>query len=141
MSNTPFSTILSTLRQAANLTNRALARLADVPESFIAGLQSGNRRIGELQARKIAKALKLSPADNDTFVMQAVNTCTRKVLHEYTGYPAEILNLLARQLRRAGINAETIAGFAIAGTSDQQSITLLLADGKKAVLLTELTLS
>ena len=73
-----FSEQLSTLRQNAQLTNQELADDAHVPASLIAGLQSGKRRIGEYQARKIGKALNLTGADLESFIFNAINNCSEK---------------------------------------------------------------
>jgi transcriptional regulator with XRE-family HTH domain len=138
MSNTPFPETLSNLRKAAKLTSRELARLAEVPESFISGLQNGRRCIGEVQARKIAKALNLTANDLDAFVIQAIDTCSEKVLHDSQDYPAEVLNLLARQLAQAGILANSILQYKVSGDEHRQDLTILLGTGDTAVLKTHL---
>jgi transcriptional regulator with XRE-family HTH domain len=134
--NNTFSSHLQQLRKNATLTNRELADLADVPESLISGLQNNNRRVGEYQARKIGLALKLEGAALDDFIYEAINTCTEKVLDAFVGYPAELLNLLASQLRKAGILPETIYDY----TVSDGDVSLTLTDGKKATLLTQLSL-
>ena len=136
--NIPFSSQLTTLRTSAKLTNRELARLADVPESTIAGLQSGNRRVGEIQARKLGLALQLKNETLEQFVLHAIDTCTEKVLCESKHYPAELLNLIARQLRKAGIVAESICNYDISGDERKQNVTLTLGSGKSATLTTHL---
>src|SRR5687767_14137920 len=98
MNTTPFSTLLTTLRTEAHLSNRELARLAKVPASLVGALQSGKRRVGELQARKIAGALKLMGPQLDDFVFAAVNTCTEKVLEQSKPFPAEVINFGTRLL-------------------------------------------
>lgn len=137
--NTPFSQHLSTLRNEAKLTNRELARRADVPTSLIAGLQSGKRRIGELQARRIGIALGLCCSELEQFVLCAIDTCTEKVLEEARSYPAELLNLIARQLRKAGILADSIFNYIVEGDAYNQKISLSLSNGAKAMLTTHLT--
>lgn len=136
--NIPFSLQLQQLRASAKLTNNELAQLADVPESLISGLQNNNRRVGEYQARKIGKALKLSEERLESFILQAINTCTEKVLEEAKGFPAELLNLLAQQLNRAGIRAESIHTFTVVGDESEQDVTLHLGNGRRAVLTTHL---
>lgn len=136
--NEPFSSQLYRLRTNAKLTNAELAQRADVPESFISGLQNDNRRVGEFQARKIGKALNLHGERLEEFVLRAIDTCTKKVLEEARDYPAELLNLLAKQLRRAGIYAEAIEAFDITGDESEQGVTLLLGSGRKATLTTHL---
>ena len=133
-----FSTQLTRLRTAARLTNRELARLSDVPESTIAGLQTGNRRVGELQARKLGIALQLRGEALEQFILQAIDTCTEKVLCESKNYPASLLNLIARQLRKAGICAESIHDFDVTGDERKQDVTLTLGCGKSATLTTQL---
>jgi transcriptional regulator with XRE-family HTH domain len=136
--NHSFSSQLTNLRHAAKLTNRELARLADVPSSLISGLQNDNRRIGEYQARKIGCALQLTEAALAQFVLHAINNCSEKVLVESKPYPAEVLNLVAGQLRKAGILAQDIRGCSVAGDEVEQDVTLSLGNGRKAVLSTHL---
>jgi transcriptional regulator with XRE-family HTH domain len=136
--NEPLSSQLSRLRKTACLTNEQLATRAGVPRSLIAGLQSGKRRIGELQARKIGNALRLSGDVLEEFVMLAINNCSEKVLQESRSYPAELLNILARQLRKAGILPEQIGGCIIGGDECEQDVTVLLKAGGKAIIQTHL---
>jgi transcriptional regulator with XRE-family HTH domain len=137
----PFSSQLSSLRKAVKLTNHELARKADVPKSLIAGLQSGKRRIGELQARRLGAALGLTGSELERFILAAIDTCTEKVLDEAKSYPAEFLNLIARQLRRAGIFADSIVRYVIDGDDSEQSIRLSLGNGRNASLTTHLRLA
>ena len=136
--NNSFPTQLKQLRKAARLTNEELARLADVPESLLSGLQTGSRKVGEYQARKIGTALKLKDEALKQFIFSAINTCSEKVLSDSKGYPAELLNLIALQLRRAGVLAESICGCKIAGNEQEQNVTLDLRNGKSASLKTQL---
>ena len=128
-----FSEQLSTLRQDAQLTNQELADDARVPASLIAGLQSGKRRIGEYQARKIGKALNLNGQALEEFIYDAINNCSEKVLEESKGYPAELLNLLARILKHAGICPQHISHC----TMNEAGADILLANGSKAKLVTQ----
>lgn len=139
--NELFSTQLYRLRTNAKLTNAALAQRADVPASLISGLQNDNRRVGELQARRIGRALNLHGEQLEEFVLRAIDTCTEKILQEAKPYPAELLNLIAIQLNRAGVAAHGIADLAIDGTNTEQEISLTLHDGKQATLKTHLVLN
>src|SRR3954462_9625491 len=98
-----FSDTLNALREAANLTNRELARRAGVPETLICGLQKGSRRVGEANARQIGVALGLEGEELNAFILQAIDTSTRKVLKSLEGFPATLLNFLALQLEKAGV--------------------------------------
>jgi len=137
MNKPPFSEQLSNLRIEAQLTNQELADDAAVPASLIAGLQSGKRRIGEFQATKIGKALNLEGAALEQFVYDAINNCTEKVLEESKGYPAELLNLLARQLRQAGVLPNNVTGWSV----QKNAADLVLTNGGKAHLESILTLT
>ena len=141
MNNLPFGKQLSTLRKQAKLTNRKLAAKAKVPASLIGGLQSGNRCIGELQARRIGTALGLKDKELDSFILAAVNTCTEKVLTEAKDYPAAFLNMVARQLRLAGILPSDLNNFQINGDSGKLEAKLYLQNGRTASLYSTLTLA
>jgi len=136
--NEPFSSQLYRLRTNAKLTNAELARRADVPESFISGLQNDNRRVGEYQAGKIGRALNLEGEQLERFIYDAINTCTEKVLNEAKPYPAQLLNHLALQLQRAGISAAAIAAMTVDGDLHDQDIRLTLNNGSQATLRTQL---
>lgn len=135
---TSFSQTLQALRANAQLTNNELARLADVPESLISGLQNDNRRVGEYQAMKIGKALKLTGDELEQFIYDAINTCTEKILNTAKPYHSQLLNLVAVQLHRAGIPADSITDCTIASDEFGQDVTLSLGSGKKAKLRTQL---
>ena len=136
--NERFEVLLSRLRKQANLTNDELAELAVVPRSLIPGLQSGKRRIGEHQARKIGAALGLDGQGLERFVFSAINNCTEKVLKESRAYPAELLNLAARQLKAAGIEPEQVVGCVVSQEGDDSEVAILLRDGGEARLETKL---
>ncbi|WP_397380032.1 multiprotein-bridging factor 1 family protein [Prosthecobacter sp.] len=141
MNQAAFGQLLSDLREQARLTNRELAIMAKVPHSLIAGLQSGSRRVGEYQARKIGKALELEDGALDSFVLNAINTCTDKVLEEAKGYPASFLNMIARQLRLAGILPKDLSKFQIKGDRNEHVLKLYLQNGKCAQLSSILTIA
>lgn len=132
-----FSELLTRLRAQANLTTVELAELADVPRSLISGLENRTRRIGEIQATRLGKALGLSGGELYEFIYLAINTCTEKVLSESKGYPAEVLNLLAHELRAAGILPEQVNACAVNGAN----VSLLLENGKQATLEAKLAYS
>ena len=132
MSNAEFGKKLSSLRQNEGLSIRALADDAKVPHSLIAGLQAGSRRVGEYQARKIGVALNLKDGALDSFILAAINTCTEKVLEEAKDYPASFLNMIARQLRLAGILPKDLSKFQINGDRNEHILKLYLQDGSCA---------
>ncbi len=136
-----FRQYLKQLRASAGLSNRDLAARAGVPHSFIAGLQAGSRRVGEIQARKIGAALGLNGENLEEFVLLGVDTCTEKVLNTAKGYPASLLNLIATQLRVAGIFPELLSRCVIQDAGKGQHISLHLHNGKTAHLMTELAMS
>ena len=133
-----FSTTLSQLRRAAKLTNIQLADKAHVSRSIIPGLQSGKRVIGECQASKIGAALQLEGKELESFIFCGINRCTEKVLKQAQAYPAELLNLLALQLRRAGILPEHVSACVVDEDATQCVVGVLLADGSKMHLKTML---
>ena len=134
MDNGEFGKTLSRLRERAELSNRQLADRADVPHSLIAGLQSVRRRVGEMQALRIGNALGLTAGELDGFVLAAVNTCTEKVLKSSLDYPSSFLNLIAKQLRVAGILPQHFSNFQINGDGSGQEVKLYLNDGRIAQL-------
>jgi transcriptional regulator with XRE-family HTH domain len=134
-----FSQTLYKLRTQAGLTNQSLANRANVPESLISGLQNNNRRIGEYQARKLGNALGLHDDSLEDFVLQAIDTCSQKVLQEAFPYPAQLLNHLALQLNRAGIAAENVREITITSDLLASDITLILDDDRRATIETNIT--
>lgn len=139
MSNAEFGKQLSRLRQKEGLTVRELAEDAKVPRSLIAGLQAGSRRVGEYQARKIGVALNLKDGALDSFILAAINTCTVKVLEEAKDYPSSFLNMVARQLRLAGILPKDLSKFQITRAGTEHVLKLYLQDGRSAQLSSILT--
>jgi transcriptional regulator with XRE-family HTH domain len=132
MRHQPFSDYLTQLRTSAGLSNRELGVKAEVPRTLIAGLQSGRRRVGEYQASKIGKALGLHNEDLDAFILLAVNTCTEKVLKEAQDYPSTFINLIAKQLRLAGILPHDVANFQVNGNDKEQVVKIYLESGRTA---------
>jgi hypothetical protein len=94
--------------------------------------------VGENNASKIGKALGLDGAELDTFIYAALTEATDKVLKENNDYPAELLNLLAVQLRQAGIVAGEIQQCTVSGDQHQQNVTLTLVGGGTTTLKTHL---
>ena len=124
-----FSQRLKRLRHSANLTNKSLSELAGVPESLVSGVQAGSRRIGEKQARKIGSALGLCEAELEEFVLEAINTCTEKVLNAVVSYPAKLINFLPLLLQRIGISAFALSDCYITGDHTAPIMKLGLKDG------------
>ena len=131
-----FGKRLTRLRQDARLTNLQLADRAGVPRSLISGMENGKRCMGEIQARRVGIALGLVGEALEDFIFRAMSECTEKVLAESQAYPAQILNLLARKLRQAGIIPELVAGC----RSSEDSLQLFLEDGRQAILETRLAI-
>jgi len=129
-----FADRLIELRTQRGLTNVKLAERADVPCSLIAGLQSGKRRVGEMQARRIGVALGLQATELETFIFDAINQCSEKVLNESRDYPAELLNRLAILLRKAGILPEQVCDCTVVG----DDLALVLVNGKQVTVETKL---
>ena len=128
--NDSFPHTLKRLRHSANLTNKALGELADVPESLVSGVQAGSRRIGEKQARKIGGALGLRGDELEEFILAAIDTCTEKVLDAVLSYPAKLINFLPLMLQRIGINAFAVSDYSVTGDEKAQTMTLGLNDGE-----------
>ncbi len=132
-----FPNLLITLRTNAKLTNIQLAELAKVSKSIIPGLQSGKRQIGEFQARKIGAALGLTGNELQEFIYCAMNNAYDKVLAELNDYPAELINLLALQLKDAGIEPNQVVDCKVQGSD----VLIILNDGKQAHIKTQLALA
>jgi hypothetical protein len=141
MNQAAFGKLLSDLRGKARLTNQELSVLAKVPRSLIGGLQAGSRNVGEYQARKIGIALDLQGDALDSFVLNAINTCTDKVLEESKEYHASFLNMIAKQLRLAGILPQNLRTFQINSDNSNHLLKLYLQDGRIAQLSTTLILN
>jgi hypothetical protein len=132
-----FAERLSALRVRQNLTAHQLAVAADVPPSLISGLQTGNRCVGEDNARKIGVALGLMDKDLEEFVFMAINQSTERVLMEFKEFPAEVLNLVAVGLRNVGIYPDEVGRCIFYPRTDQRGTTdagLYLRDGRSVLI-------
>jgi len=136
-----FPILLSTLRKKARFTNRELAEEADVPRSLIPSLQSGRRCVGEYQARKLGAALRLSGTELEDFVISAIDRCTEKVLKDVEDYPAQLINLLGLQLKKAGIQPESLSECSVNLNKDGCEVAIKLNDGSCVVLEMKLELA
>ena len=136
-----FPNLLSRLRRSAKLTNIQLAEEANVSRSLIPGLQSGKRCVGEYQAKKLGVALGLDGKELIDFIFCGINRCSEKVLQESQPYPAELLNLLARQLNLAGVQAEKISNCVVTEDSSMNRVAIYLMDGTRATIETKLVKS
>lgn len=111
ISSQPTRTLAATLkglRHDRRMTIYQLGSIATVPASLISGLENGSRTIGENNATKIGKALGLSGHELEQFVYLALNEAAGKVLSEFQPYPAEVLNLVATELKKTGIGPESV---------------------------------
>lgn len=104
-----FKELLISKRKELGLTSKELSKLASVSESVLSGLQSGNRRIGEKQASRIASALGLKEQEKSDFIFMAMNESTQRLLESSTSYPVELLNSLPCLLRNHGVSPEIIS--------------------------------
>ena len=135
-----FSDILNAHMVRLNLPGCGVARRAGVPPSLISGLRQGKRRVGEANARQIGAALELQGDELEEFVLMAIDTSTRKVMKQAQGYPSALLNLVASQLRRAGVLPDLVMDYSITGEQNDRVI-LLLNDGRKAKIEATLTIA
>ena len=55
--------LLKSTRESAGLTQTALAKKLNRPQSFVSKYESGERRIDLIELREICKALKISLTD------------------------------------------------------------------------------
>ena len=132
---------LSRLRRAAKLTNLELSELAPVSRSLIPGLQSGKRCVGPFQATKLGVALGLTGKELDSFIYSGINRSTEQVLLESQAYPAELLNVIAKQLKLAGISPDRIDDCVVEQGADTSTVGITLTDGSQAHLETKLELA
>ena len=105
-----FKYLLKSKRKELGITSKELSELASVSESLLSGLQTGNRRIGEKQASRIASGLGLLAEEHSDFVFMAMNESSQRLLESSKSYPVEILNRLPVLLGNTGISPERISG-------------------------------
>ena len=124
------STEIITRRKALRLKGKELSKRACVPETLVSGLQNDSRKIGEVQATRIGKALGLSGKSLLEFVYLALNESKRRLLHSSKDYSAEILNYLPNLIAIHGIMAEEILETSIL----EDGIKLSLKNGNAATV-------
>ncbi len=124
------STEIITRRKTLRLKGKELSKRACVPETLVSGLQNDSRKIGEIQATRIGKALGLSGNDLLEFVYLALNESKGRLLNSSKLYCAEILNYLPNLIAIYGITAEEIADAAIL----EEGIKLSLKSGSTATV-------
>lgn len=131
-----FANRIITLRKERNLAVKELALKAQVPATLISGLQSGQRTIGENNARKIGIALQLAENELEDFVYLALNEAVGRVLECHRAYPAEVLNLVAGELRAAGIAPADINGCELLPKSEENTskAEIYLENGKSDLI-------
>ena len=103
-----FKDLLKSKRKELGITSKELSELASVSESLLSGLQTGNRRIGEKQASRIASGLGLLGEEHSDFIFMAMNESRQRILASSKAYPVEILNSLPGLLRNKGVLPENI---------------------------------
>jgi len=57
-----FGTVLKSERLKANLSQEALAELADLDRTYVGGVERGERNVALLNIVRLAKALGISPS-------------------------------------------------------------------------------
>jgi cyanate lyase len=124
------STEIITRRKALRLKGKELSKRACVPETLVSGLQNDSRKIGEIQATRIGKALGLSGNDLLEFVYVALNESKGRLLNSSKIYCAEILNYLPNLISIQGIKAEEIVDSVII----EEGIKLSLKSGSTAIV-------
>jgi len=119
-----------TRRKALRLKGKELSKRACVPQTLVSGLQNDSRKIGEVQATRIGKALGLSGNDLLEFVYVALNESKGRLLNSSKIYCAEILNYLPNLIAIHGIRAEEIVDTVIL----EEGIALTLENGSTATV-------
>ena len=100
--------------------------MARVPETLVSGLQNDSRKIGEVQATRIGKALGLSGNELQEFVYVALNESKGRLLNSSKIYCAEILNYLPNLIAINGIRASGM-GKAVSLQPDFQKVSRMVA--------------
>ena len=131
------STVIKAKRKALYLSGKELSKRACVPETLVSGLQNDSRKIGEVQATRIGKALDLSGNELQEFVYMALNESKGRLLNSSKIYCAEILNYLPNLISIHGIRAEEIADAAIL----KEGIKLSLKSGSTATVSAHVVLN
>jgi len=124
------STVIKAKRKALYLSGKELSKRACVPETLVSGLQNDSRKIGEVQATRIGKALGLSGNELQEFVYVALNESKGRLLNSSKIYCAEILNYLLNLIATHGIGAEEIVDAVIL----EEGIALTLENGSTATV-------
>ena len=109
-------------RKALGITSKKLAELASVSQSLISGLQRGTRKIGEIQATRIGRALGLEGIYLMDFIYLAMNESSQRLLESSKAYPVEILNSLANILGNGGVPPELIENVVVFNTHLEMSL-------------------
>ena len=109
-------------RKALGITSKKLAELASVPQSLISGLQRGTRKIGEIQATRVGRALGLEGIYLMDFIYLAMNESSQRLLESSKAYPVEILNNLANLLGNGGVPPELIENVVVFNTHLEMSL-------------------
>jgi transcriptional regulator with XRE-family HTH domain len=131
------STVIKAKRKALYLSGKELSKRACVPETLVSGLQNDSRKIGEVQATRIGKALGLSGNELQEFVYVALNESKGRLLNSSKIYCAEILNYLPNLIATHGIGAEEIVDAVIL----EEGIALTLENGSTATVSASVVLN
>ena len=123
-----FKDLLISKRKALGLTSKELSKQSSVSESLLSGLQSGNRRIAEKQASRIASALGLKGQEKSDFIFMAMNESTQRLLESSKAYPVELLNYLPVQLQKIKVTHELIRDF-----SEQENKLIIFLENKNLI--------
>ena len=124
-------------RKALRLKSKELSKRASVPATLLSGLQNDSRKIGEVQATRIGKALGLSGNDLLMFIYVALNESKGRLLNASKSYCAEILNYLPNLISLHGIKAEEIVDAVIL----KEGIELALRNGSTATVSASVVLN
>ena len=123
-----FKDLLISKRKALGLTSKELSKQSSVSESLLSGLQSGNRRIAEKQASRIASALGLKGQEKSDFIFMAMNESTQRLLESSKAYPVELLNYVPVQLQKIKVSHELIRDF-----SEQENKLIIFLENKNLI--------
>ena len=76
----------------------------------------------------------------DSFVYQAINQCTEKVLTSSKGFSSELINLVTNELNALGISPEKIQHCVRHPRQDAADYSLQLTDGSSAFINVEIAI-